>query len=123
MTTSKSKKALTYAQHQRDVKRKATAKRNAKALRRDYLSRAVLGKLVERFRKAHGLTQTRVAQLVDDAATQMSRLSHGHFAEFSSERLIGFLVELGHDVQVVVRVPKRAYGARGRVKIVTLPKS
>jgi len=52
---------------------------------------------------------------VKDAASQMSRLMTGHVEEFSTDRLVDFLLRLGCDVRVMVNRRKR--GAKGIVKL------
>ena len=62
-----------------------------------------------------GLSRNDAAAIVKDAASQMSRLMTGHVEEFSTDRLVDFLLRLGCDVRVMVNRGKR--GAKGRVKI------
>lgn len=88
--------------------------RASKSLRNDSISRTFLAREVIRRIKALGYTQTLTAKVVNDAATQMSRLCNGHFAEFSADRLAGFLRDLGSDVQIVVKHGPRTQ-RRGRI--------
>lgn len=78
----------------------------AQRLRNDVLSRRALGLQVIKRAKALGLNQAQLALVVDDAATQMSRLYNGHYEEFSAERLAGFLTKLGCRINMIVRHPK-----------------
>lgn len=98
---------------------RASARKAAASLRRDALSRTLLAKQVQNRIKAFGLTQTMAAKIVDDAATQMSRLMNGHFAEFSADRLVKMLLRLGSDVTVTVRHASRL-GRRGKARIRTV---
>lgn len=95
-----------------------SARYNAAALKRDSISRTLLAREVQRRLKAFGLTQTMAAKIVDDAATQMSRLMNGHFAEFSADRLVRMLLRLGSDVTVTIKHAGRL-GRRGRARIRT----
>jgi predicted XRE-type DNA-binding protein len=61
------------------------------------------------------LSRNDAAAIVNDAASQMSRLMTGHVEEFSTDRLVDFLLRLGCDVRVMVNRKKR--GARGKVKL------
>jgi predicted XRE-type DNA-binding protein len=61
------------------------------------------------------LSRNDAAAIVKDAASQMSRLMTGHVEEFSTDRLVDFLLRLGCDVRVMVNRRKR--GAKGIVKV------
>ena len=114
------------------MSKRASATHNAKVraaaatLKKDYVSRTQVGKVIvahlKKHRK-HGLTQTMAANIVGDAATQFSRLCNGHYGEFSIDRLFGFVVELGGEVAIAVRMPNRPFVKRGRVKLVVLRQS
>lgn len=89
-----------------------------KILARDHLPRAPIGREVQRRVLDLGLTRAQAAVLVRDAASQLSRLMVGHLHEFSADRLVGMLVRLGSDVEVVIRHPRgrrRAGNVRVRV--------
>src|SRR5262245_55645507 len=95
------------------------ARRSAASLRRDALSRTLLAKQVQGRLKAFGLSQTMAAKIVDDAATQMSRLMNGHFAEFSADRLVKMLLRLGSNVTVTIKhAGKLGKRGKSRVKII-----
>jgi predicted XRE-type DNA-binding protein len=49
------------------------------------------------------LTQSAAARRLGIAQPDVSRMLRGHFRQFSVERLMRFLVALGHDVEIVVR--------------------
>lgn len=53
-----------------------------------------------------GLTRAAAALIVRDAASQLSRLMNGHIHEFSADRLVGMLTQLGSDIEVAIRHPK-----------------
>lgn len=94
-------------------------KRRGSSLRRDTIPRAFLGKEVQRQINKFGLSRETAARLVDDAASQMSRVMTGHFADFSADRLAKFLTRLGSDVTIVVRHAAKL-GKRGKVRVKTI---
>src|SRR5438034_9729951 len=86
--------------------RKTRRPRQAKKknpLSRDSIPRAVLGRELQGRIREFGLSRAAAAAIVNDAASQMSRLMTGHIEEFSADRLVGFLLKLGTDVEVVLR--------------------
>lgn len=103
----------------RRKKAQHSPRKAAASLRRDAISRTLLAKQVQGRLKAFGLSQTMAAKIVDDAATQMSRLMNGHFAEFSADRLVKMLLRLGSDVTVTIRHAPRL-GRRGKARIRTV---
>lgn len=86
---------------------------------RDHLPRIPLAREVQRRIEELGLTRARAARIVKDADSQLSRLMTGHVHEFSADRLVGMLMRLGVDVEVVIRHPPKPKG-RGRVRIRTV---
>ena len=85
-----------------------------KALANDHLPRAPIAKEAQRRIEELGLSRAQAAVLVNDAASQISRLMTGHVNEFSADRLVGMLVGLGSDVELIIRHPK---GRRRRGKV------
>ena len=57
------------------------------------------------------LTQSAAARRLGIAQPDVSKMLRGHFRQFSVERLMRFLVALGHDVEIVV-APKPAARAK-----------
>ena len=66
----------------------------SKSLSNDAISRAVLGKELQRQIDRLGLSRNDAARIVRDAASQMSRLMTGHFNEFSADRMVAEYLEL-----------------------------
>ncbi len=99
---------------------KTSAKKRVKAaqssLKRDNIPRTVLGRETQRQIDRFELSREAAGRVVRDAASQMSRLMTGHFAEFSADRLVGMLVRLGSDVTIMIRHSRRL-GRRGKVRI------
>jgi predicted XRE-type DNA-binding protein len=60
---------------------------------------------------AQSLTQTAAAKTLGIGQPDISKMLSGQFDKFSVERLMRFLVALGHDVKIVVE-PKRATKSR-----------
>lgn len=60
-------------------------------------------------------SRERLAKLVDDAPSQMSRLMTGHVEDFSTDRLIHFSLRRGFDVEI--RLRKLPRGQRGKLTV------
>ena len=58
------------------------------------------------------LTQTALAALLGINQPKVSALQHFKLEGFSVERLMGFLVALGHDVEIVVKAKPRTRSVR-----------
>jgi predicted XRE-type DNA-binding protein len=86
------------------------------------IPRGPLARLVQKRITAAGLTQRLAAELVGDAASQISLLMSNRLASFSSERLVRMLTRLGADVDIVVR-QREVLGSRGKVRVIALPAS
>jgi len=81
------------------------------------LAKAQLALEISRILKARKLTQQAAAKLMGIDQPKVSHLLHGRLAGFSTERLLGFLTGLGHDIEIVVRkAPHRR--RQGRVRVV-----
>lgn len=76
-----------------------------------------LSKLIAKTIDERQLTQTEASWLVGDAPSQISLVVNGRLAGFSAERLLQFVVGLGHDVEIVLRKTPKNRG--GKVKVVT----
>lgn len=57
--------------------------------------------------RQRGLTQTAAAELLGIDQPKVSAMLAGHFRGYSLERLMRFVVALGHDVEISVRPRKR----------------
>ena len=64
------------------------------------------------------LTQGELADIVGDAASQMSVLLSGKLHGFSTDRLLRILMRLGKDVDIVLK-PVMAGRRRGVLRVVT----
>jgi predicted XRE-type DNA-binding protein len=80
----------------------------------EHLVKAGLVIRIGRIIRQRGLTQVAAAKLMGVDQPKISAMLSGQFRGYSVERLMRFLVALGHDVEIVVK-PGRRGGAQLRV--------
>lgn len=80
------------------------------------LAKAQLALEISRFIERRGLTQRAAGQLMGVDQPKVSHILNGHLADYSTERLIGFLRALGRDVDIVIKKPTRRRGP-GRLRV------
>jgi predicted XRE-type DNA-binding protein len=80
----------------------------------EHLIKAGLVVRIERTIRQRKLTQAAAAQLMGIDQPKISAMLAGQFRGYSVERLMRFLVALGHDVEIVVK-PRRHGTAELRV--------
>lgn len=80
------------------------------------LAKAELALAITRAIKERGLTQREAAALMGIDQPKVSHVLRGRLADFSTERLMGFLTGLGRDVEIVVR-PAPKSRKRGRLHV------
>lgn len=73
----------------------------------EHLIKAGLVVKIDRIIRQRGLTQSAAAQLMGIDQPKVSAMLAGQFRGYSVERLMRFLVALGHDVEIVVKPRKR----------------
>ena len=73
----------------------------------EHLIKAGLVVRIDRTIRRHHLTQTAAAKLMGIDQPKVSAMLAGQFRGYSVERLMRFLVALGHDVEIVVKPGKR----------------
>ncbi len=73
----------------------------------EHLIKAGLVVRIDRTIRQRKLTQAAAAQLMGIDQPKISAMLAGQFRGYSVERLMRFLVALGHDVEIVVRPRKR----------------
>ncbi len=61
--------------------------------------------MIGEFIEQRGLIQRAAAELRGVDPSKVSRILHGRHADYSTERLIGFLRPLGRDIDIVIRSP------------------
>jgi predicted XRE-type DNA-binding protein len=86
-------------------------------LANDTIPRRKLAAAVQKVVNRFDLTRAETALQVKDAASQMSRLLTGHVGEFSADRLAGYLVALGADVDITIKLPTKRTKKRGKVRV------
>jgi len=67
--------------------------------------------------KEKGLTQAQAAKIMGLAQPDVSKLTRGHFAGFSYERIFGFLTALGENVTIRVAEAKSKKKARVELEL------
>ena len=73
----------------------------------EHLIKAGLVVKIDRIIRQRQLTQAATAQLIGIDQPKVSAMLAGQFRGYSVERLMRFLVALGHDVEIVVKPRKR----------------
>jgi predicted XRE-type DNA-binding protein len=73
----------------------------------EHLTKAGLVVRIDRTIRQRKLTQSAAAQLMGIDQPKISALLAGQFRGYSVERLMRFLVALGHDIDIVVKPRKR----------------
>lgn len=77
----------------------------------ELLAKARLASAIQDIIEERGLTQAEAADLMGVDQPKVSKIIRGRLSEFSTERLMHFLIHLGLDVEIVVHrqgtVPKR----------------
>ncbi len=74
---------------------------------REHLIKAGLVVKIDRTIRQRRLTQIAAAELMGIDQPKVSAMLSGQFRGYSVERLMRFLVSLGHDVEIVVKPRKR----------------
>jgi predicted XRE-type DNA-binding protein len=72
----------------------------------EHLVKAGLMIRIARVIRQRGLTQTAAAKLMGIDQPKVSAMLAGQFRGYSVERLMRFLVALGHDVEIVIKPAK-----------------
>jgi predicted XRE-type DNA-binding protein len=76
----------------------------------EHLIKAGLVVRIDRTIRQRKLTQAAAARLMGIDQPKVSAMLAGHFRGYSVERLMRFLVALGHDVEIVVKPRTRGTG-------------
>ncbi len=80
------------------------------------LAKAQLARAICLLIEAESLTQKTVAQRLGIDQPKVSALMRGRLAEFSTDRLLRFLLRLGHDVKINIRLQK-AGSSRAQLEV------
>lgn len=62
-----------------------------------------------------GLTQVKVAQILGTDQAKVSAIVRGRLKDFGADRLVNYLVALGHDVHV--QISERSHNGPGKIRI------
>lgn len=81
------------------------------------LAKAELARAISQVIKERGLTQRDAGALMGIDQPKVSHVLRGRLADFSTERLLSFLIGLGRDIEIVVR-PAPKSRKRGRLHVV-----
>lgn len=97
--------------------------KTAKALRADNIPRSKLAGIIQSI--ARKLSREDMSKIVDDAASQCSRLMSGHLLDLSADRMVKWLTRFGCNVTITVSGPAegktRSGLRRGKVRVEYLP--
>ncbi len=74
----------------------------------EFLAKAELAQKVAAIIEERGLTQREVAEILGVDQPKISALRRGRLSGFSLERLLRFLMLLGHDVEIVIKSRPRS---------------
>jgi predicted XRE-type DNA-binding protein len=80
------------------------------------LAKAELALAISRAIKERGLTQREAGALMGIDQPKVSHVLRGRLADFSTERLMSFLMGLGRDLEIVIR-PAPKSRKRGRLHV------
>ena len=80
------------------------------------LAKAELARAISQVIKERGLTQRDAGALMGIDQPKVSHVLRGRLADFSTERLLSFLIGLGRDIEIVVR-PAPKSRKRGRLHV------
>jgi len=72
----------------------------------EHLIKAQLVYKIDRILRSRRLKQSQAASVLGIKQPDVSKMLRGEFRQFSVERLLRFLVALGHDVQITIK-PQR----------------
>jgi predicted XRE-type DNA-binding protein len=81
------------------------------------LAKAQLAYAIAQAIEERGLTQRQAAALMGIDQPKVSHILRGRLADFSTERLLGFLTGLGRDVEIVLKKAPRSR-KQGRLRVV-----
>ena len=83
----------------------------------EHALKAELVRRIAKALKAQSLTQSEAAKNLAIGQPDVSKMLAGQFRQFSVERLMRFLVALGHDVKIVVEPARAAKGKAAQILV------
>jgi predicted XRE-type DNA-binding protein len=81
------------------------------------LAKAKLASAIGQIIEDRGLTQVEAGALMGIDQPKVSKIVRGRLGEFSTERLLSFLMHLGSDVEIVVRRKRKRANSAGSLKV------
>jgi predicted XRE-type DNA-binding protein len=84
----------------------------------EWLAKEHLAQLLRHVIVERGISQYAAAKMIGIDQPKVSAIIKGRLAHFSSERLMRFLIKLGHDVDITVK-PKPRNRSQGRLRVVS----
>lgn len=86
----------------------------AQAIAQDAIPRKALAGVLQTVARKRKLTREAMADLVDDAPSQVSRVVTGWLTDLSADRMVKWVTRLGYNVTIqITRAPK----GRGKVRV------
>jgi predicted XRE-type DNA-binding protein len=80
-----------------------------------YLKAQLVAEIM-RAARARKLTQTGLGRAIGVSQPEVSRMFHGHFREYSVERLMHFLTALDREIEIMIR-PRPPSGRKRRIAV------
>jgi predicted XRE-type DNA-binding protein len=80
-----------------------------------YLKARLVSEIM-RAARTRKLTQTGLGKVIGVSQPEVSRMYHGHFREYSVERLMHFLTVLDHEIEILIR-PRPPAGRKRRIAV------
>jgi predicted XRE-type DNA-binding protein len=81
------------------------------------LAKAKLASAIQDAIDVRGLTQVQAAELMGIDQPKVSKIVRGRLSEFSTERLLNFLIRLGIDIDIVIHTKSRPAHCEGSISI------
>lgn len=81
------------------------------------LAKAGLASAIQDVIELRALTQTEAARIMGVNQPKVSKIIRGRLSEFSTERLLNYLVRLGTDVDIVIHKKEPNVGREGTIHV------
>jgi predicted XRE-type DNA-binding protein len=83
----------------------------------ELLAKAKLAIAIHKTIEARGLNQAQAAQVIGVDQPKVSKIIRGKLTDFSTERLLSFLIRLGSDIDIVVHKPGTPPKKEGMISV------
>lgn len=81
------------------------------------LAKAGLASAIQDVIELRGLTQVQAAEIMGIDQPKVSKIIRGRLSEFSTERLLNYLIHLGIDVDIVIHKEPRQLQREGTISV------